>query len=336
MGEPPLQTIFFGSTGTGKSHMVSNDVLEEIGIEDKEKDVVRAVFHPEYSYGDFIGKVMPITNSKGSIEYNYYAGHFLKAVGKAYSKIIEDNVSGREVALIIDEINRGNSSSIFGNAFQLLDRGKNGWSENSIDISDLEFGKLMEISGIKRTTENDGTPIFKYGGSRYPSDEVNKLLRKKGIKIAKNKMSIPDNLSILATMNTSDSSVFYMDNAFKRRWNWQYVTTKSNTPRREGIAFEERSEWEDFVDSLNEIIRNNHARIRDVESYLIGYWFIDKQKISYYDIQNKIMFYLWNSVFSKSKEPVAELLDVGTEEIVTFGEFSDKVEVFVKKVKEHQ
>lgn len=316
--------------------MVNNEIIpENLEILDEKNNTVRTVFHPEYSYSDFMGKVMPITNNKGSIEYNYYAGHFLRAVGKAYSNILENGEDAERVALVIDEINRGNSSSIFGNVFQLLDRDRSGWSENPVNISDLQFGKLMDISGMEVARESDDSYRFDYGGERRYDDEVNEVLDSNNLRIRRNQIMIPYNLSILATMNTSDSSVFYMDTAFKRRWEWQYVNTKSECPRKKGIAFNNRKEWEEFVNSVNVFIKKNHTYIRNVENYLIGHWFIPKEEIAYYDVQNKLMFYMWDSVFSKSKGPLRDLIGSDDEEITTFGDFSSRVEDFINKVKQH-
>jgi 5-methylcytosine-specific restriction endonuclease McrBC GTP-binding regulatory subunit McrB len=169
----PIQKIFFGCPGTGKSYQISNDdlggvVKEELGI-DKDvhaENLIKTVFHPEYTYGDFMGKLMPMTmkddNKTSSVYYQFYEGHFLKALGQAYKNIIkaEKVENAQNVALVIDEINRGNSSAIFGTVFQLLDRldqPKNGiekgWSAYGINISDLEFTKLAELMG------------FTYGGT---------------------------------------------------------------------------------------------------------------------------------------------------------------------------
>lgn len=121
----PIQKILFGSPGTGKSHRVNYEIIiHDLRIDESlyPENVIRTVFHPEYTYGDFMGKLMPITKSS-NVEYNFYEGHFLKALAQAYRNILsqKDGEEPKNVALVIDEINRGNSSAIFGTTFQLLD-----------------------------------------------------------------------------------------------------------------------------------------------------------------------------------------------------------------------
>lgn len=127
MTNQPVQKIIFGSPGTGKSHMIKAEILPTLGIGSENKEnVIKAVFHPEYTYGDFIGKLLPITRA-GKVEYNFYEGHFLKALAQAYKNLISaHDKSGTKISepenvvLVIDEVNRGNSSAIFGTVFQLL------------------------------------------------------------------------------------------------------------------------------------------------------------------------------------------------------------------------
>ena len=128
MSDIPRQLILFGSPGTGKSYHITDELLPKIGIEGDESPedsphAMRVVFHPEYSYGDFMGKLMPLTK-EGQVQYNFYAGHFMQALAQAYQNILEAGSvrEAQNVALVIEEINRGNSAAIFGTAFQLLDR----------------------------------------------------------------------------------------------------------------------------------------------------------------------------------------------------------------------
>ncbi len=122
----PIQKIIFGSPGTGKSYRIDHTIIpNQLGI-DKDKNpenIVKTVFHPEYTYGDFMGKLVPMTKA-GKVEYHFYEGHFLKAIAQAYKNILsaKEGENTRNVVLVIDEINRGNSSAIFGTTFQLLDQ----------------------------------------------------------------------------------------------------------------------------------------------------------------------------------------------------------------------
>ena len=110
----PIQKILFGSPGTGKSHRIDKVIIpNDLRITSLE-NVIKTVFHPEYTYGDFMGKLVPITKS-GKVEYNFYEGHFLKALAQAYKNLLshQEGEEVKNVALVIDEINRGNSSAIF-------------------------------------------------------------------------------------------------------------------------------------------------------------------------------------------------------------------------------
>jgi 5-methylcytosine-specific restriction endonuclease McrBC GTP-binding regulatory subunit McrB len=331
------QLILFGSPGTGKSYMVRSELLPALDVDPNGDNCIQTVFHPEYSYGDFMGKLMPLSRD-GNVEYNYYEGHFLKALARAYSNILaSENSNPDHVALIIDEINRGNSASIFGTAFQLLDRERDGWSEYAAEVSDMEFRRLMEMIGIRVTGSDEvkgrDVPVYRYQDQkkRYLGDELNEFL--KPLKIRRNQIRIPGNLSLIATMNTSDHSIYHMDTAFKRRWSWQYVDVDSTLKNESGNAFEDREEWSQFVNRLNDFIRDNSDHVRKVEDRLVGHWYIDAEgrPITYAEIQNKVMFFLWDSVFETSREPLSDILDLN-HRLHTFGEFAEHVQLFVRRI----
>lgn len=338
-GQAPsyIQRIIFGSPGTGKSWRVREKLLPQLGIDPDGKNCIQTVFHPEYSYGDFMGKLMPLSED-GKVEYNYYEGHFLKALAQAYSNILtSEEQTPDQVALVIDEINRGNSAAIFGTAFQLLDRDPDGWSEYAADVSEMEFNRLMEIIGIDAGSERFHTTektVYRFDGEKYVEDELDKFLKPR-LRIRRNQVRLPSNLSLIATMNTSDHSIFHMDSAFKRRWEWQYMKVNGNLTRREGNAFDDREAWSEFVQQLNWFIKDNHAYVRNVEDRLVGHRYINAENrpITYAEVQNKLMFFLWDSVFERSKDPIADLLDVTKSEIATFGDFAEKVEGFVRAIK---
>ncbi len=347
-----VQKILFGSPGTGKSHRIDHEILPNVlGINKQShpQNVIKTVFHPEYSYGDFVGKLVPITKG-GKIEYNFYEGHFLRALSQAYKNLIDaskrsiDSKDGQQVdpdhvALVIDELNRGNSSAIFGTIFQLLDRNDNGWSSYSININEIEFNKLLELIGVKfNYTDKGNISGYKLAGH----EEVSKLesLQKKievtHFDLINKTIQIPCNLSIIGTMNTSDSSIYYMDSAFKRRWDWEYMDIDSNVLSVEGIAFNTRSEWEKFLRKLNNFIKNNHRYIRGIEDKQIGLYFLKSEKITKADIQNKLMFALWDNVFSRDKKPLSELLfgpnPSNDKELITFGDFVKQIDLFLKQI----
>jgi 5-methylcytosine-specific restriction endonuclease McrBC GTP-binding regulatory subunit McrB len=372
----PIQKIFFGCPGTGKSHTISNDldggiVKQILGI-DKDKhpeNLIKTVFHPEYTYGDFMGKLMPQTKSNGDVYYEFYEGHFLKALAQAYKNIIaaEEGEIPQNVALVIDEINRGNSSAIFGTGFQLLDRSENGrekgWSSYGINISDLEFRKLVELIGFE--------PDEKYFKYKYPGEKESKpeylkiYLEDKGdflhhykdifsrikIEVKNNKavgssIRIPYNLSIFGTMNTSDNSIYFMDNAFKRRWEWQYVDWSEDNDEKlndvilEGYGNDDSGnpkKWTNLVKKFNIFIKDNHNSVRSgrIEDMQIGYRFINTGTVTEDQIKNKLMFFIWDSVFNRDKKPLRVLLG-NDKELVTFGDFIKSHQEFVEKLLDYK
>jgi 5-methylcytosine-specific restriction endonuclease McrBC GTP-binding regulatory subunit McrB len=348
----PIQKILFGSPGTGKSHKIDNDIIPNqlgiVGSFENENNVIKAVFHPEYTYGDFIGKLMPISRiekDESKVTYNFYAGHFLRALGQAYKNIIEQENkpenSLKTVVLVIDEINRGNSSAIFGSIFQLLDRNESGWSNYHIDISEMEFNKLVDI--VFPDIESEVGKLTKSKIKDLNEVQQKTLVLKNKLESSKlsffphSRIKIPPNLSILATMNTSDSSIYYMDSAFKRRWEWEFIDIDSKSICAEGFAFENREQWITFIGKLNGFIKGNHKYIRGIEDKQIGHFFIKDDQIKKSTIQNKLMFFLWDSVFNRDKKPLISLLygedKKHHDELITFGDFAEQVDKFINAIK---
>lgn len=274
-----------------------------------------------------MGRLIPLTDEAGAVRYEYQAGHFLKALAKAYQCwTVKGEDEAQKVALVIDEINRGNSSAIFGTVFQLLDRDEDGWSSYELDLSAVERDRLLKEMGYKPDKNNlrDGKPIYKRGEAEFIAVE-NDL-------VANGKIKLPPNLSIFATMNTSDESIYYMDSAFKRRWDWEFVPVDGELVTPSG-GIKSEDDWKAFVGKLNAIIKSNSKHIRKVEDKLIGHYFL-KAPYTYDKVQSKLMFFLWDSVFSHSKAPLDELLKLSEEKkLLTFGDFANKVEDFVKAIK---
>ena len=394
MSRRPLQKILFGSPGTGKSHRVANEIVRhELNITDQ-SNIVTTVFHPEYTYGDFMGKLMPFSDDQQKVSYRYYTGHFLKALGKAFKNIIsahqayDDEVKDtlnrykrdirktnqqlfdqhekdeldrltkliekpipENVVLVIDELNRGNSAAIFGTVFQLLDRTKNGWSEYAITISDLETIGLLKEAGFSTfytMKENKREDKYEFEGKEYSQNIYNDYLElifetlgeKKKVSLLQHKIKLPPNLSILATMNTSDNSIYFMDSAFKRRWDWEFINIEDENQRKKVSAHRvtlysnDTCAWNDFVDKLNEFIRSHYKTVRKIEDKQIGYFFINEEIITEEHIKNKLMFFVWDSVFSNNRKPLTDLLQIEEKDLVTFGQFTRKdiVQKFVKKI----
>jgi len=276
----PLQQIYYGAPGTGKSHEISRLTEGE--------DVIRTTFHPDSDYSTFVGCYKPTMKenviSKNGVEtkeeqivYRFIPQAFSKAYVAAWKS--ED-----DVFLIIEEINRGNCAQIFGDLFQLLDRGSDGFSEYPID-ADTDLGSYIS-NELKKSKRED-----------IPND----------IREGK-KLVLPSNFYIWATMNTSDQSLFPIDSAFKRRWDWKYVKIKDEGKGWKvdiDIKVKENEEettkkldWGEFISKINEII----ASMTSSADKQLGYFFCkpktkDSKEIDAETFVSKVIFYLWNDVF---------------------------------------
>ncbi|MCT7970491.1 McrB family protein [Laspinema olomoucense] len=339
----PIQKILFGSPGTGKSHRIKSEIIpNDLGIDESQtpENVIKTVFHPEYTYSDFMGKLVPLTTLDRKVEYKFYEGHFLKALAQAYKNILstQDGEEVKNVALVIDEINRGNSSAIFGTVFQLLDRNENGWSDYGINLSDLELRSIVSLIGFNHSGTEGDLPTYKYEGKGHAKtlekhqDIFSELrIAIKNDKIIGSCIRIPPNLSIIGTMNTSDNSIYFMDSAFKRRWNWEFVNWDKTHPPDADYGELDETQWETLIKNINEFIKKQHDSIRGIEDKQIGYYFI-KPPVTTENIQNKLMFFLWDSVFNRDKQPLVRLLDVERNDLVTFGDFTKLHNKFITKI----
>lgn len=351
----PIQKIFFGSPGTGKSHKIVNEIIpNDLNIADQ-SNIIKTVFHPEYTYGDFVGKLVPHSKA-GKVEYRFFAGHFLIALSQAYKNLLEcyDKEGNKtkepeNVVLVIDEINRGNSSAIFGTVFQLLDREDNGWSSYFLNITELELLTILELIGVKIEIDDINTRkgvIYQYkfpGTDHFVKDYVSSFqsrVEKLKMNLSQKQVYMPPNLSILATMNTSDNSIYFMDNAFKRRWDWEFLNIEDDNQRevvngrKLMIYGEDKGGWNEFVDKLNFFIRSNYKTVRKIEDKQIGYFFINMDEIDENQIKNKLMFFVWDSVFNTNKKPLAQLLEMDERDLVTYGQFTQEriVKSFIDKI----
>lgn len=248
-----LQCIYFGTPGSGKSYKVDKEILGNV---DK-KHIFRTTFHPDTDYASFVGTYKPVMNDTHEIEYKFVPQVFVKAYVNAW------NDKNHAYFLVIEEINRGNCAQIFGDLFQLLDRSKDGMSEYPID-ADEDLCKYLEAE-----------------------------LKGEGLDgIMNGKLCLPSNLSIIATMNTSDQSLFPMDSAFKRRWDWEFVPSCSDGNNDFNLMFGEKSyKWHDFLNVVNERIKS----ATDSEDKQLGAYFI-KGDVNAKQFKSKIMFYLWSEI----------------------------------------
>ena len=255
----PEQRIIFGTPGSGKSKKVEREVLP-----DDEDLVFRTTFHPDTDYSSFVGCYKPCMKD-GKIVYEFCSQVFTDAYVAAWNNL----GSKDRYYLVIEEINRGNCAQIFGDLFQLLDRDKEtGYSEYPIK-ADRDLRLFLENT-----------------------DENEVLKNKNGIKDGK--LNLPPNLNIIATMNTSDQSLFPMDSAFKRRWDWEYVPIdydNVDSAKFEITVGDETYNWHEFLRKINEKIKNATSS----EDKQMGNFFI-KHSVNEKEFCDKVMFYLWSEV----------------------------------------
>lgn len=269
-----LQVIYYGAPGTGKSHQT--DKLVEKDKANKMHQ--RVTFHPDSDYSSFVGCYKP-SKENGELTYKFVPQAFLKAYVAAWKNL--DN----PYYLIIEEINRGNCAQVFGDVFQLLDRRSDGFSKYHIS-TDTDIAAYLRDEAFAGIGEGERPMV--------PGIDTAQIFRG-------DIMQLPSNLHIYATMNTSDQSLFPIDSAFKRRWDWEYkpIERPADAEYRgwkivtaDGAAYD----WWEFLSKVND-------RIFDAtqsEDKKMGYWFCkaDSQKrITQDAFVGKVLFYLWNDVF---------------------------------------
>lgn len=312
-----LQQIYYGAPGTGKSYEI-NDLT-------KAYSTIRTTFHPDSDYSTFVGaykptmEETPVYGAQGfevakekRITYAFVKQAFLKAYLGAWQKYANGNETAEPQFLVIEEINRGNCAQIFGDLFQLLDRSDNGFStypieadsdlQNEIKKAFAEGGEYAIENGLDVDDAVDGY-TSNYGETL--SDDI-----KNG-----RVLLLPNNLYIWATMNTSDQSLFPIDSAFKRRWDWRYVKIADAGKGWKIRCGNEYCDWWKFVEEINKRI----AKETSSDDKKLGYFFCkppkDSSEISEEKFVGKVLFYLWNDVFKDgdislfkvSDEPEAEI-----------------------------
>ena len=376
-GNIPIQKIYYGTPGSGKSHKVK-DIVEGLYSDEQEREkyVFRTTFHPDSDYASFVGCYKPtkdnaflcgksemsVDDLAASLKQYYnddnfgkigglqrfcydYEKHLNKLDRGELSKILEKaGVSsnydvevkkylafsrlmsnkkdtgityefvpqaftnayvrawqepGKQVYLIIEEINRGNCAQIFGDLFQLLDR-KDMVSEYPIN-ADADLRQYLE------------------------KDEV---LGEDSEGIANGKLKLPANLNILATMNTSDQSLFPMDSAFKRRWSWECVPIDYENADSSKFMIKingERYNWHKFLEKVNEKIK----LVTQSEDKQMGNFFINNN-VDERQFIDKVMFYLWNDICKEEYKTTNNFFrnytnDAKTDEVeFTFNDLFDK------------
>jgi len=294
-----FQQIYYGAPGTGKSH--------EIKKLTEGKEVIRTTFHPDSDYSTFVGAYKPTTKrvpiystygekavevkdadgnpmTEDRIVYEFVEQAFLQAYIKAWKQYAkaEESKAAEEVYLVIEEINRGNCAQIFGDLFQLLDRGEDGFSEYPI-VADKDLQKQLAKAFADMPFLNAPSVCG------MSAEEVAVKIRKGEI------LLLPNNLYIWATMNTSDQSLFPIDSAFKRRWDWQYMPIANGNKGWRISANGNEYDWWEFLEKINALIGEKTSS----EDKKLGYYFC-KAKDGVIDAKmfvGKVIFYLWNDVF---------------------------------------
>ena len=332
-----LQQIHYGAPGTGKSYIVKKQTEGE--------SVVRTTFHPDSDYSTFVGCYKPTTKevemrdvtgkviiehgqpvTENRIIYQFVDQAFLQAYIKAWKFYAEaeDGVDPKKQFLIIEEINRGNCAQIFGDLFQLLDRNDSGFSEYFIH-ADKDMQKHLS-NAFKGCLLKDSH-----------KDTINSLYSKEDDVVAKvlsgEILLLPNNLYIWATMNTSDQSLFPIDSAFKRRWEWEYEPIKYKNI--DWVIDIEGSKylWTSFQREINKRIFD----ATNSEDKMLGDYFVSPADgvITERILLNKILFYLWNDV---CKDGEGDIFKTADNEDVTFSDLhsdgdKDKLIAMMKYLK---
>lgn len=328
-----LQQIIYGAPGTGKSHQIKKNIANSPHF--------RTTFHPDSDYSSFVGAYKPtmtevdirdvtgkviVENGKkvkeDKIVYKFVAQAFLEAYTSAWENYPQQHY------LIIEEINRGNCAQIFGDLFQLLDRNGSGFSDYPIladnDIHDHIYRKLSKCE----LYDTDKIKINTIYAKEY-DDVMSKITNGEVL-------LLPSNLSIWATMNTSDQSLFPIDSAFKRRWDWKYIPISNANKGWFIIANDKKYDWWSFLEKINDKIDN----ITDSEDKKLGYFFVkaeDKKTISSDKFVGKVIFYLWNDVFKNIGFDDEIFNDTDDQQKLTFQKFfnadgkanESKVQIFL-------
>ena len=294
-----LQQIFYGAPGTGKSHIIKEQT--------KGEDVIRTTFHPDTDYSTFVGTYKPTTEfapvlaiigdkavetgrEEKRISYEFVSQAFLQAYVAAWKKVAEAKGGAlKKQFLVIEEINRGNCAQIFGDLFQLLDRNDFGYSDYPIK-ADADMQKQLKrlFEGVEIENAESINALFD------DRDIVKEVL-------SGEVLLLPNNLYIWATMNTSDQSLFPIDSAFKRRWDWQYMPISEGrdkngqTKKWKIEADTQMYSWWSFIQKINDEIYDK----TNSEDKKLGFYFCKPMNgvIKAETFVSKVLFYLWNDVF---------------------------------------
>ena len=251
-------TLLYGVPGTGKSYIVKKEYCNDSNY------MERVVFHPDYTYADFVGQILPRVE-EGELQYVFSPGPFTNILSKAWKDPYN------KYYLIIEEINRGNAPAIFGEVFQLLDR-----------KTELDYPK-DEVGESEYEITNYDISNIVYGDSAH-------------------KIRIPSNLYIVATMNTSDQNVFTLDTAFQRRWNMRYVRNDiSKASHANSIIEGTGISWKTFSIVVNNIIAELDLSVISSEDKRLGAYFVRLNELKSDKFAEKVLKYLWDDAFKMNR-----------------------------------
>lgn len=315
------QVILFGAPGTGKSFRIKEEFTH--GVPDNK--IFRVTIHPEFTYSDFVGQLLPYADSANNPKFKFQPGPFTKALDEAFKD------SSKDVFLILEELSRGNVAAIFGDLFQLLDRDK--YFESEFPVYNENIAKILA----------------------QPSNTI----------------KLPSNFNIICTVNTNDQNVFPMDTAFKRRFDWEYVSIDPAVDKQTNSYIKNlnnplikirvsaspnhfETSWLSFYTALDDFITNKENGLGKNEDKQIGQFFIkftnseiadsnsndQLAKMSAlesidYKIQSKLLRYLWEdvqgrnsfnneiSIFDKSISSFKDLFDKYQNQQIFSQEFLD-------------
>lgn len=289
--DKPHNWIYFGAPGTGKSYELQR-TAEKLFSEDH---IRRVTFYPDYTYSQFVGCFKPCMrrstprdgeespSEKPFVSYEFIPGPFLDTYVEAI-KHPEQNY-----LLIIEELNRANPASVFGDVFQLLDRNESDRSEYEVAVP-REVKSFLETSFLERPD------------SDYASEPRDLLSEQTRLAAEINRLSLPSNMYIWATMNSADQGVFTMDTAFKRRWDFRYVGINEGEKIIENAMVEIATEdataivsWNSLRHSINKLLLNC-AGVN--EDKLLGPFFIPPQSLKDKErfnktFKDKVLLYLF-------------------------------------------
>lgn len=305
---PSSNILLYGVPGCGKSHKVEEEYESKITTE---KNKVRVVFHPDYTYSDFVGQLLPVLkeveNAQGvkeeKLQYEFVPGPFTKIIKTAYEE------PNQQCLLIIEELNRGNAPAIFGEIFQLLDRNDNGESKYGIynaDIAKYAYGGLPENQGIAINV------------------------------IANTPIKLPLNLTIVATMNTSDQNVFTMDTAFQRRWQMKHIPNRFT-----GESLDEKTinhvakhlpnseiSWGVFAQTINKKMHTANLGFGGTEDKSLGVYFATDNDLDDAErFAEKVLKYLWDDAFKLGRKELFNDCSQGLSAVIEAYEDAAKAKI---------